>query len=105
MQERLFIITDAVTPATEGGYPHIFKGDRYTMPDGTLSGSALTMMKGVKNVVTRAGISLEEALRMASLYPAQVTGMEKKYGRIEKGYSADFIIFDDAFNVLNVITE
>ena len=99
MQERLFIITDAVTEADKGAYPHVFKGDRYTMPDGTLSGSALTMIKGVQNLVTEAGIPLEEALRMASLYPAQVTGMDKKQGRIEKGYHADFVLFDDAFNI------
>jgi N-acetylglucosamine-6-phosphate deacetylase len=96
MQERLFIITDAVTAATEGGYPHVFKGDRYTMPDGTLSGSALTMMQGVKNLVTHAGIDLEEALRMASLYPAQVVRLDKKLGKIEKGYEAEFVVIDPA---------
>lgn len=104
MQERLFIITDAVTAATEGGYPHVFKGDRYTMPDGILSGSALTMMQGVKNLVTKADIELEEALRMASLYPARVVGMDKELGRIEKGYKADFVLFNDTFSVEEVIT-
>ncbi|MEO5682650.1 MAG: N-acetylglucosamine-6-phosphate deacetylase [Chitinophagaceae bacterium] len=92
MQERLFIITDAVTATNSGDYPHVFKGDRYTMPDGVLSGSALTMMQGVKNLVQEAGIDLEEALRMASLYPAQVIGMDKQLGRIEKGYKANLII-------------
>jgi N-acetylglucosamine-6-phosphate deacetylase len=105
MQERLFIITDAVTAATEGGYPHVFKGDRYTMPDGVLSGSALTMMKAVKNLVTEAGIDLEEALRMASLYPAQVVGLDKKLGRIEKGYAENFAVFDDDFTIERLITE
>jgi len=99
MQGRLFIITDAVTETSGGEYPHVFKGDRYTMPDGTLSGSALTMMKGVKNLVTEAGIELGEALRMASLYPAQVVGMDNKLGRIEKGYAADLVVFDDAFEI------
>jgi N-acetylglucosamine-6-phosphate deacetylase len=104
MQERLFIITDAVTAATGGGYPHVFKGDRYTMPDGTLSGSALTMIKGVKNLVTEVGIELGEALRMASLYPAQVVGMDKEWGKIGRGYTANFVLFDDMFNVAKVIT-
>lgn len=103
MQERLFIITDAVTAATEGDYPHVFKGDRYTMPDGTLSGSALTMMAGVKNLVQHAGIDLEEALRMASLYPAQVVGMDKTHGRIEKGYHADLVVIDEELNMVEVI--
>jgi N-acetylglucosamine-6-phosphate deacetylase len=99
MRERLFIITDAVTETSDGEYPHVFKGDRYTMPDGTLSGSALTMMTGVKNLVNETGIELGEALRMASLYPAGVAGMADKLGRIEKGYAADLVVFDDAFEV------
>lgn len=104
MEERLFIITDAVTATPTGDYPHVFQGDRFTMPDGTLSGSALTMMKGVHNLVTHAGIALEEALRMASLYPAQVTKLDNKFGRIEKGYAADFVVFNDAFEVIETIT-
>lgn len=105
MGERLFIITDAVTEASGGGYPHVFKSDRYTMPDGTLSGSALTMMKGVANFVNEVGTPLEEALRMASLYPAQVMRLDKKYGRIEKGFAAEFVLFDEAFKVKQVIVE
>ena len=104
MQQRLFIITDAVTATNGGDYPHEFKTDRYTMPDGTLSGSALTMMRGVKNLVTAAGIELGEALRMASLYPAQVMGRDNVYGKIEKGYAADFVVFDQDFAVSTVIT-
>jgi len=83
----------------------VFKGDRYTMPDGTLSGSALTMAKAVKNLVDHAGIDLAEALRMVSLYPAQVVKQDKKYGRIEKDYAASLTVLDDALNVVQVITE
>ena len=103
MQERLFIITDAVTATNGGDYPHVFTGDRYTLPDGTLSGSALTMIQGVKNVVAQAGINLEEALRMASLYPAQVVGKDKEWGRIEKGYAAEFVVFNETFGETKVI--
>ena len=105
MQERLFIITDAVTATNGGDYPHVFTGDRYTLPDGTLSGSALTMIQGVKNVVAQASINLEEALRMASLYPAQVVGQDKEWGRIEKGYAAEFVVFNETFGETKVIKE
>lgn len=105
MGERLFFITDAVTTASTGGYQHVFKGDRYTLPDGTLSGSALTMMQAVKNVVHFADISLEEALRMASTYPAQLLNTAIPLGKIEKGYAADFVVFDDALNVREVVGE
>ena len=105
MNERLFIITDAVAETLSGAYQHILRGDRYELPDGTLSGSALTMMKGVKNLVEQVDIPLEEALRMASLYPAQVIGRSNEWGKIEKGYRAEFVVFDKNFNVLEVITE
>lgn len=105
MGDRLFFITDAVTASASGAYPHVFKGDRYTMPDGTLSGSALTMMKGVENLVTKAGIEMGEALRMASLYPAQVTHSDSTYGKIVKGHSVAFVVFNDAFEVVQTIFE
>ena len=89
MGERLFIITDAVTENKEGYYRHRLEGNRYVMPDGTLSGSALTMAKAVQFCIERAGIEEGEALRMASLYPARVLGLDKDWGRIAPGYLAD----------------
>jgi N-acetylglucosamine-6-phosphate deacetylase len=104
MKERLFFITDAVTEITTGEYQHIFRGDHYSLPDGTLSGSALTMMKCVQNGVEKMGIDLEESLRMASLYPARVIKAENEMGKIAKGHLASFVVFDNDFTVLEVIT-
>ncbi|OIR05378.1 N-acetylglucosamine-6-phosphate deacetylase [mine drainage metagenome] len=89
MKERLFAITDAVTETTEGFYPHHLVGDKYES-NGILSGSALTMMKAFQNLVRHCDIELDEALRMCSLYPAQVLGLID-LGKIEKGYKASFI--------------
>ncbi len=99
---KLFLITDAVTAATEGTYQHQFTGDRYVMPDGTLSGSCLTMLKAVQNCVNHAGISLAEAVNMASLYPAQLASMTKK-GKVAAGYDADLIVFDNDFKTVATI--
>jgi N-acetylglucosamine-6-phosphate deacetylase len=101
LQHRLFFITDAVAETTTGEYQHLFSGDRYTLPDGTLSGSALTMLQCVKNGVAHAGISLEEALRMATTYPAQLL-KDKQLGKIEKGCLANFVVFDDALELQRV---
>ncbi len=94
--KRLFLITDAVTEAKDGSYQHVFTGDRYTMPDGTLSGSCLTMLRAVENCVTKVGISLEEALRMASTYPAELL-KGRKMGLLKAGYDANIIVFDNKF--------
>ena len=105
MQDRLFFITDAVTEVQYGEYVHLFKEDRYTLPDGTLSGSALTMLQAVRNGVEKAGIPLPEALRMASLYPATVLGEQDRRGTIQPGAIADLILLDEQLNLLQVIVD
>lgn len=102
MGNRLFFITDAVAATTGGEYEHVLRQDHYTLPDGTLSGSALTMMQSVRNAVQHTGIHLDEALRMASLYPAALSGNEFKLGKIEKGYQDSFIIFDKSLKLTKV---
>jgi N-acetylglucosamine-6-phosphate deacetylase len=102
MGERLLLITDAVTANASGVYQHRLKGDKYVMPDGTLSGSALTMLKAVRNCIRYAGISLEESLRMASLYPAKVLQLD--LGRIENGCNAELIWFDEDLQLKGVYT-
>ncbi len=103
MNKRLFFITDAVTETTEGFYPHHYENERY-VSNGILSGSALTMAKCVKNGVEKAGIELPEALRMASLYPAQVMKLDNTLGRISKGYKAEFVAMNDNFEVWQSVT-
>ena len=102
MGERLFFITDAVTETTQGLYPHELKSDKYES-NGILSGSALTMMKAVKNSVEKCDISLDEALRMASLYPAKVLGKDNETGKIKKGYKADLVLIDETLELIDCI--
>ena len=62
---------------------------------GNLAGSILELKQGVKNVVEWGLVSPAEALRMASLTPAQSVGIESVCGRIAPGYEADFIVVSD----------
>jgi N-acetylglucosamine-6-phosphate deacetylase len=100
--DKLFLITDAVAEASKGTYQHHFTGDRFVMPDGTLSGSCLTMLKAVQNVVEKANISLPEAVNMATLYPAQLANLSQK-GKIEAGFDADLTIFNSAFELQGIM--
>jgi N-acetylglucosamine-6-phosphate deacetylase len=104
MKERLFAITDAVTVTAEGAYQHQLEGDKYVC-NGVLSGSALTMYKAFYNLVHKVNISVEEALRMCSLYPAQVLGCHTLYGKIAPGYTAQFIVLNNNLELETVITE
>lgn len=100
--DRIWLITDAVAETTIGPYQHVFKTDRYTLPNGTLSGSSLTMMKAVKNCINHVGVDIEEALRMGSLYPARILGIDNRTGLIERNYEASFVVFNNDLNVVDV---
>jgi N-acetylglucosamine-6-phosphate deacetylase len=86
MDNRLFVITDATTHNTQGFYQHQFNGDHYTS-NGVLSGSALTMVKAVDNLVKHAGLGFDEAWRMCSTYVAHALGLQQHLGKIATGYS------------------
>jgi N-acetylglucosamine-6-phosphate deacetylase len=98
MNERLFLITDAVEEVKEGAYVHVKQKDRFTLPDGTLSGSCLTLLQAVKNCVEKVGIPLDEALRMASTYPAQLI-KASDLGKIEPGFKANLVAFSKDYRV------
>ena len=102
MGERLFAITDAVTETTGGAYRHHRVGDKYEC-NGTLSGSAISMYEAFSNLVEKAGIDLEEALRMCSLYPARLLGLSQLYGKIAPGCAAQFVVLDKQLKLVNVI--
>lgn len=95
--DKLFFITDSVTETDHGPYQHQFTGDRYVLPDGTLSGSCLTMLKCVENGVKQFWLDLAESVNMATLYPAQLAKLNK--GKVEAGFDADLTVFNDAFEL------
>jgi N-acetylglucosamine-6-phosphate deacetylase len=95
MKERLFLITDAVTTCHIGPYQHQLEGTRFITPEGTLSGSNITMLDAVRNCVDHCGIPLSDALNMASLYPAKVIGKEDVSGDISVGKDAGLLLLND----------
>lgn len=100
MNERLFIITDAVTEYRGEDYDYIKQEDRYVTKNGVLAGSCITMMQAVQNCIKYADIEIEEVLKMASTYPAKVIKMDDELGMIKKGYKSNLIFFDDLFNLV-----
>lgn len=73
---------------------------RLTTADGTLAGSDLTMLAAVKNTIEKVGIDLDEAIRMASLYPAAMMGSADTLGKIQPGYNANMILITEDFSLL-----
>ncbi|GAA4214179.1 N-acetylglucosamine-6-phosphate deacetylase [Pedobacter jeongneungensis] len=103
LKNRLFLITDAVTACSTGPYQHIQKGNKYVMPDGTLSGSSLTMLEAVKNCVMHCDINLNDAVKMATSYPATLIGIENLTANIASGELANLVMLDDELNLKEVI--
>jgi N-acetylglucosamine-6-phosphate deacetylase len=99
--EKLFLITDAVTHDESGPYVFTKTGIRFTNEAGVLSGSALTMDEAIRNCVQHVGISLEEAIRMATVYPAEVANLAH-LGSIGAGKRACFVHFSDDLCVKQV---
>ena len=72
---------------------------------GYLCGSRLTLHEGVRNVMHHTGYGLCHAIRMASLTPAQMLGIDHKVGSLKPGKKANMILIDDMVHVKKVIFE
>lgn len=104
---KVMLVTDAMPPVgTNTMEFDFFDGRKVIRTDdclksttGELAGSMLDMASAVKNTVNSLGLDVMEALRMASLYPAQYLGLQHK-GRLVVGSDADFVVLDDSFKVL-----
>jgi len=71
--------------------------------EGKLAGSTLTLDRALRNIVG-LGAPLGDALRMLTLNPATLLGIEYKKGSLRVGADADIVLLDDALNVTQVWT-
>ncbi len=104
--ERTVLITDSMmgTGVADGDYD--FAGMKVSVKSGVartesgnLAGSTLTMDQAIRNVMNFAGITLQQAVTMATLTPAQAMHIDDHKGRLATGYDADIVILDKALNV------
>jgi N-acetylglucosamine-6-phosphate deacetylase len=98
---RVALVTDAVAAAGMppghyrlGGEDVVLTDDGVPRsPEGTIAGSALTLDRAVRNIVS-IGVSERDALLAATSTPADAVG-EKWLGRIAPGAVADLVWWDD----------
>jgi N-acetylglucosamine-6-phosphate deacetylase len=95
---RIFLVTDAMSQTGTDIQSLTLNGRTITrsdgalrLADGTLAGADLDMIDAVEFMHSRIGLPLEEALRMASLYPAQAMGLDMEYGHLRSGAVANFV--------------
>jgi N-acetylglucosamine-6-phosphate deacetylase len=106
---KLILVTDAMPPVGSSETTFRLGGETIRCQDGkcvneagVLAGSCLDMASAVRNAVAMIGVPLDEAVRMASTYPAAFLGLEAERGRIAAGCRADFVVLDDGLRVREV---
>jgi N-acetylglucosamine-6-phosphate deacetylase len=106
---KIFLVSDAM--ATIGTDMTSFmlngrtihrKDGSLRLADGTLAGADLDMISAVRFMHRTIGLDLGEALRMASLYPAEAIGVDRRHGRLGKDTAADIIHLADDLAVRSV---
>jgi N-acetylglucosamine-6-phosphate deacetylase len=103
---RIFLVTDAMSQTATDIKTLTLNGRTITrsdgalrLADGTLAGADLDMIDAVEFMHTSIGLPLDEALRMASLYPAQAMGIAADYGHLRPGAAANFVHLDASRHV------
>ena len=107
---KLVLITDALCSAglpdgeyENGGQIFILKGIECRLQDGTIAGSVLRFNQGVRNLRDYASIPLYQAVRAASLNPAESAGLADTKGSLTPGKDADIILMDEDCTVYKTI--
>lgn len=111
--DRVALITDAIRAAgmpdgqyaASGGRSLIVKEGIARLPSGELAGSTLTMNRAIAHAVHDMGLSIHEAVRMASATPAARLGIADRKGSLAPGKDADLIVMDRDFRVLLTVCE
>lgn len=107
-EDRVILISDAMraTGMEDGTYElggqDVFKkGNRATLKDGTLAGSATNLFDCMKQAVA-FGIPLESAVKAASVNPAKSIRAEH-IGSLAPGKEADVLLVDKELNLVRVV--
>ena len=103
---RIFLVTDAMSMTgtdlksfTLNGRTIYRSEGALRLADGTLAGADLTMIDAIAFVHRRLELPLEEAIRMATRYPAEALGVADRHGHLRAGAASDFVHVSDSLTV------
>ena len=107
---RTVLVSDSIKPAGLPGGEYEYGGRRVTLrdglawlPGGVIAGSSIRLNDALRVMVEEAGLSVSEAVQMASTTPARVLRLTPGKGRLAEGSDADVAVMDWRFNVKETI--
>ena len=100
--DHFVLVTDAMPTVGQQDKTFFLHGDQISVlggvcqnPDGTLAGSDLDMSQAVANATKLLGVSLTEAMGLASANPARMLGLDRETGSLQVGLAADLVELSD----------
>ena len=110
--DKVLLVSDAMMACgmpdgmyTLGGQDVVVTNGAARLLTGSLAGSVLTLDAAVRNVKNNTSYPLQDIVKMASYNTARHCNVEDRKGKIEEGYDADLLIFDEEITIKKVIVE
>lgn len=110
--DRIVLVTDAIVgPGVEdgayklAGHSVIVKDGQAGLRDGTIAGTTTAFNRCIEIMNKWVGVSLPEAVQMATLNPARAMGFENRLGSIAVGKDASLIVIDENVNISLVMVK
>lgn len=110
--DRVVLVTDAMAAAGLGdgryelvGHEVMVQDGQARQANGTIAGSTATLDLCLRKMVREVGVSLREAVQMATANPARVLGMEDRLGLLAVGREATLTVLDPNLEAAMTVVE
>lgn len=110
--DKLLLITDCIQGGgleegiyDLGGQEVTVKGGKCTLSDGTIAGSVLKLVDGLKNYKEFVSYDLEELIPLVTINQAKYLGVEETIGSLEIGKDADIVVMNEKFKIIKTIVK
>jgi len=96
-------VSESILGPLQNGLPVIVEDGVAKLPDRSAFAGSVAMADRLLRTALSAGIPLQEAVRMMTLTPARVMGLDSEIGSIEIGKKADLVVFDGGIKIEKVM--
>lgn len=109
--DKVVLVSDSIKPAGLPNGDYVFDRREYfvkegliKLPSGVIAGSSICLDDAIHNMVEKVGVTVTDAIQMATDTPAKALRLHSK-GRLQEGCDADIVVMNQSFHVLETIIE